>query len=617
LTHLGRSAARGIVSGALLGLLHAAVLGLFGLWQDLDWLSRSLGWLRYLGFGALLGLAVALPAQLAVSTLRVVLGGARLRRRAPIELLVALLFAFVWALLLMRAGLSHRKELLTAGLLAASLCAALLAGTLRSLRPPRREQEERRVPRRIAWALLLISLAAVLVPLRRLGQSPAGDVEYPLEALRATAIEQARGEAPLQNLLLISFDTLRADRLGCYGYDRPTSPHLDSLALRGVLFEQAICPRPKTSPSVASMLTGTYPARHGIHTPMRQLGEANVTLAELLGAAGFATGASITNGNLYPEFGFQQGFDSYLHGHKDGATGARKAVEWLDANASTGERFFFWLHITDPHTPYDPPPPYDEMFGKDRPEDRYDGEIRYSDEQLRRIFAWLDAHPEQRARTLVVFTSDHGESMGEHGEWYEHGLHGYEEAARVPLIFAAEGRFSPGARRQAVVSLVDLVPTILDLFALPLPETVQGKSFLPLLLGLSQSGPRAFALCEAGYGEHIGPGRTRILRRDGSKYIQRLRAWAQVPRRPLALLYAVDAGIEGGLRPDEYYDLRNDPLERNDLRAAQPAIVRRERAQLEAFVAQLVSSALNAGAPNPDALDPSTTEALRSLGYVE
>ena len=617
MTHLARSAGRGIISGAIFGLIHAAALGLFGLWQDLGWLDRVLGCLRYLGFGTLLGLAVALPAQICVSTLRVMLGGARLRRRAPIELLVALLFAFVWALLLMRAGLSDRKELLTAGLLASSLCAALLAAALRTLRPPRREHEERRVPHRLAFALLALALIAVLLPVRGPSRQSTSEVEQPLEVLRLQATEQMRGELPLQNLLLLSFDTLRADRLGSYGYARPTSPQIDSLAMRGVLFEQAICPRPKTSPSVASMLTGTYPARHGIHTPMRRLGEIHVTLAELLRGAGFATGASVTNGNLYPEFGFQQGFDSYLYGHKDGATGARKAVEWLDSNAAGGAPFFFWLHITDPHWPYEPDSPYDEMFGQERPEDRYDGEIRYSDEQLRRVFAWLDAHPEQRARTLIVFTSDHGESMGEHGEWYEHGIHGYEETARVPLIFAAEGRLSPGVRKRAVVSLVDLVPTILDAFALPVPETVQGKSFLPLLLGLADVGPRAFAFCEAGYNEHVGPGRTRVLRRADSKYIQRLRNWAQLPRRPMTLLYAVDAGIEGSLRPDEYYELQSDPLEQQDLRASKPDFVRRERAALESFIAALAADALNSGAAGPDALDPATTEALRSLGYVE
>ena len=213
---------------------------------------------------------------------------------------------------------------------------------------------------------------------------------------------------------------------------------------------------------------------------------------------------------------------------------------------------------------------------------------------------------------IIVFTSDHGESLGEHDYSYEHGLHPYEPSARVPLVFSMPGRVPVGERRDAVVGSVDLVPTILDVVDVDVPVEVQGRSVLPLVQGLRDHGPRESVFLEAGYGEHIGPGRTRALRTRDAKYVRRLKEWALHPSAS-ALLWTFDAALEGGLAPDEFYRLDEDPAE---LRS-RPEDAGAARARLEAWHAWLaaqVASPDDGGAP---VLDPETEASLRSLGYIE
>ena len=274
------------------------------------------------------------------------------------------------------------------------------------------------------------------------------------------------------------------------------------------------------------------------------------------------------------------------------------------------------MHATDPHWPYAPPQKWEGHFvhaGQDERERQialYDGEIAFASEQTGRILAWLHAHPEVRDRTLVVFTADHGESLGEHDYSYEHGLHPYEPSARVPLSLSLPGRIPAAQVRSAPVGSVDLVPTILDALDLAVPEAVQGRSFLPLALGLSAEPPRPFVYLEAGYGEHVGPGRTRALRTADTKYVRRLKDWAFRPG-PAEFLWTFDAAVEGGLAPDEFYVLAEDPGEEHSLRA--PAEVRE---RLEAFHRELARQ-VGEDAAAAGAIDPETEESLRSLGYID
>jgi arylsulfatase A-like enzyme len=388
------------------------------------------------------------------------------------------------------------------------------------------------------------------------------------------------------------------------------------LAASGVRFDHAIVQRPKTSPNVATILTGAYPVSHGVHQVMHALPAFNLTLAEILSDAGWHTGAVITNGNLYPEFQFDQGFETYEYGHKNAREGADKARAWLDERG-TDQPWLLWVHATDPHWPYDPPEPWRSRLaqaGADAHQDavdRYDGEIAFADHETGRILAWLHEHPQIAERTLVVFTADHGESLGEHDYSYEHGLHPYEPSVHVPLLISFPKRVPTGQVREPVVGSVDIVPTILDALQVPVPPTVQGESLLPLVLGLRNESPRGFAFLEAGYGEHIGPGRTRALRTRTRKYVRRLKEWAIAPRLG-SLIWTFDAALEGGLAADECYDLVADPEELHSL-GFDPAL----RDSVDAFHRELARQARDNGGREPGELDEKTEASLRSLGYIE
>jgi arylsulfatase A-like enzyme len=476
---------------------------------------------------------------------------------------------------------------------------------------------------------LLYSVAAFVPPdaeLRDgdLARVALGDAVPP--EMKSTSIKKAASfPSSRWNLLLLTIDTLRADHLGCYGYARNTSPALDALAQAGVCFTHALCQRPKTSPSFATIMTGTYPAKHGIHGSRQVLKPANETLAEYLKEAGWTTAAVITNGNLYPVFGFDQGFDTYVYGHKDGKTGSDLAIEWLEQNAASDEPWFLWVHHTDPHAPYAPRAPYDTMFGDDdggrrsageRQIDLYDGEIRFTDDQMGRLIEWITANG-LRERTLIVFTADHGESLGEHDYYYEHGLHPYEPSARVPLIFSASGIVPEETRSSALVGAVDILPTILGALDVEFDASVQGRSFLMEVLGIGEMEPNDFVYIEAGYDEHDMAGRTRALRRKTTKYVHRLAEWARRPRGLGSFMWTMDARLEGGLAPDELYDLVSDPAETVNLLMDKRELALGERRVLNAFAALLAQTGGNDSGEELTEFDEDTYKALKSLGYVK
>jgi arylsulfatase A-like enzyme/predicted Zn-dependent protease len=397
------------------------------------------------------------------------------------------------------------------------------------------------------------------------------------------------------NVLLISVDTLRADRLGCYGYKDISTPVIDGMAARGLRFEKCISQTPLTLPSHTTMLSGTYPAYHGVRDNGGFLVPQDLdTLAEVFKQNGFRTGAAVGAYVLDSKWGLNQGFDFYYDrfdvSRKEGFSMADvqrrgeevidQALDWLGKNKN--EQFFFFAHLYDPHTPYDPPDPYREQYSRDL----YAGEIAYVDSQLGRLWDFLKA---QRLleRTMVVFTSDHGESLGEHGE-ETHGFFIYQGAVEVPLIIVPPRSRLRGKVLSPVVSLADLMPTILDLAGLPVPRGVQGRSLVPLFRSKDNSSTRPSAYSETFYPRfHYGWNEIQSIQDNRFKLI---------------------------LSPQpELYDLLNDPREAKDLAGREPAVVR----QLEKRLREVVrDTGQNRFQMDYGRVDEETREKLASLGYI-
>jgi arylsulfatase A-like enzyme len=340
--------------------------------------------------------------------------------------------------------------------------------------------------------------------------------------LIAAALACGCGAEP-RSVLLVTIDTLRADHVGAYGYAAARTPTLDRLAAAGVRFEQAVSPAPITLVSHASLLTGKIPPRHGVRdNGAYRLRDEHVTLPERLRQAGFATGAFVGAYVLDAAFGLAQGFDVYddrMTGERSGSIGyaERSAAAVADAASAwirelpPEQSFFAWIHFYDPHANYTPPPGFAAAF----PGRPYDGEIAYADFHLGRVLEALASRPEH-AETLVVVTSDHGESLGEHGE-PTHTHFVYDATQRVPLILSG-----PGVPRGAVVAsqvrLIDVAPTVLDLLRLPPLEGTQGVSLVPVMR--SGAAPPADAYVETLAPRNMGWSPLVGLRSGGWKYIR-------------------------------------------------------------------------------------------------
>ena len=383
------------------------------------------------------------------------------------------------------------------------------------------------------------------------------------------------------NVLLVTIDTLRQDRLGAYGNGSGLTPNLDRLAARGVRYAHAFTPAPLTLPAHASILTGLLPRRHGIHNNTGfRLDERVPTLASLARRAGYRTGAFVGAFVLDGRFGLNRGFDEYNDRlpHGDRATfhfAERRAEDvvalagdWiLDRKAADRSLWFAWVHLFDPHAPYDPPGEY--RAGRSA----YDAEVAYTDAMLGRLLTRLDA-AHALDRTLIVVTADHGESLGEHGET-THGLFAYNATLSVPLIFSAPS-IEPGAI-DVPVSHVDLMPTIADLIGVALSDTVDGES---LVRTPPPDRSISFEALDAALTRGWAP--LRGIVQGGWKYID--------------------------LPDAELYDLAADPHEQRNLVDGDARAGTLRRA---------LRAAADAGTPAPRvALDPDAAGRLRSLGYT-
>src|SRR5262245_37073788 len=292
-----------------------------------------------------------------------------------------------------------------------------------------------------------------------------------------------------RHVLLVSLDTTRADHLGCYGYEAAQTPRLDALAGSGLRFAQATTVMPLTLPAHASLMTGTFPGTHGVrdnggfYVPDDQR-----TLAEVLRERGYRTGGFISAFVLDSRWGIQQGFERYFDEfdlskyegvgmdavQRPGGEVVDKALEWLAADRE--KPFFAWVHLYDPHAPYEAPEPFRSRFPRNM-QGAYDAEVAYADSLVGRLLDSL-ASDGRLAETLVVVVGDHGESLGEHEE-QSHGFFIYDADVHIPLILAG-----PGVPERVVndqVRIVDVMPTVLDLLGVEAPGAVQGKSLLPLV----------------------------------------------------------------------------------------------------------------------------------------
>jgi arylsulfatase A-like enzyme len=433
----------------------------------------------------------------------------------------------------------------------------------------------------------------------------------------------ARARPAQPHIFLITVDTLRATALGVYGYGRPTSPNIDAFARRAVVVSDAIAQAPYTKASMASMLTGLFPTSHKTYTasiapeaivagPGRHqtprttdvLPDELLTLPEALEEAGYRTIALVTNPFLIREFGFGQGFDVHrffaTRDYERADAVLREAAAHLPGPGSPP--VFLWIHLMDPHNPYDPPARYRSMFPPARPprlvpleaippeirlpdvrdlhtyRARYDAEVRAADEALGRFFREL------RARGLwdssvVVLTSDHGEEFLEHGGM-GHNTSLYDEQLRVPLILRIPGIAPRVARMQA--QLVDLFPTLAGLAGAREPDVLHGGDLLPVLEG--RTGAERYAFAEI----------------VGVRFALRTLNWK------------FTSSLQGG---KQLFDLRKDPGERHNVARAQVP----RAARLEDVVARIVSMTIRDGERVPGRtvpMSPVVLERLRALGYL-
>src|SRR5262245_26554135 len=304
------------------------------------------------------------------------------------------------------------------------------------------------------------------------------------------------------NVLLITIDTLRSDRVGAFGGPAGLTPTLDRLAAGGLRFTRAYSAAPLTLPSHATMLTGVSPPVHGIRANgLFRLGPALPTLATILKASGYRTGAFVGAFVLDARFGLNRGFDVYddrygeKHSGSDADEAQRRAEEvikpasaWIlehprIPNPESQIPWFAWIHLYDPHEPYRAPEPYASRYSP------YDAEVAYTDAMVGRLIADLEA-AHQLDRTLVVIAADHGESLGEHAE-RSHGVFAYESTLRVPWIVWAGPRLA-GRTWDGVSRLIDLAPTTLDLIGVAAPAGFEGRSLVSAMMSADTAAPPAY-----------------------------------------------------------------------------------------------------------------------------
>lgn len=443
-------------------------------------------------------------------------------------------------------------------------------------------------------SVLILSAVTILAAPAARGQKPN------MPGASATATRAGK-----PNVILITIDTLRADHVGCYGAQNVKTPTLDGLARDGVVFERAISQVPLTWPSHAVILTGTYPFQNGVQDFTGEpLGDKFRSVAQSLRSAGYTTGAVVSSFVLDRSWGLARGFDYYDDAFaasefqtKDISLVERKAgdsiahaITWLKKTSlSTAQRrpFFLWLHLYDPHSPYDPPEPFHSEYSGHL----YDGEIAYADHELGKLIAWLKQNHAYDS-SLIVMLSDHGESLGEHGE-DEHGFFVYNATVHVPLIVKppAGSGILPG-RKSAPVEIAAVAPTLLEL-----------------------SGLKSIGVRDAIWTQFQDSGLFEGKTGKEPAYSETFYPFSSFGWSPLHALETEGLHFIDAPRP-ELYDLKTDPGETRNIAAEQPATVAVLQEKLKALLARNPfgerEGKPNAGAGN---LTPDAQAKLRALGY--
>lgn len=411
--------------------------------------------------------------------------------------------------------------------------------------------------------------------------------------LSVAASPQKKESQP--DVFLVTIDTLRADHIRCYGYQRIQTPALDSLAQDGMRFTQAFTPSPLTNTSHTSILTGLLPSSHGVTDFAVPLSPVHPTWAELLHREGYHTaafiGAVILDSNsLAP--GLDRGFDFYDNFPQHPQTKSRwgrlerrgmdvvqRAEAWLSAHPQGPH--FVWVHLYDPHDPYEPPAPYSLLY-KDH---LYDGEIAYADSALESFITYLKRNRWYKS-SLIVVVGDHGEGLGEHNE-ATHGIFLYDSTTHVPLIMKAPAGTDSRKTKvvEAQVRTTDILPTVLDLTRVPAPVKSDGESLKPYFTGANTDAPERIVLGETNYPLRFGWAPLRSVRTQGLKFIE-------APR-------------------PELYDLHQDAAELTNQYEPWSA-------QVQKFRGMLAEVRAKAPPPGPSSgmIGQATIDELKALGYL-
>lgn len=417
------------------------------------------------------------------------------------------------------------------------------------------------------------------------------------------------------NVLLLSVDTLRADRLSGYGYRRPTSPHLDRLMAAGALFATARTVEPLTGPALTSMLTGLPPHEHGATRNGLRVRRGLPSLPRLLARRGYRTAAFVTNWPLRDRLsGLGEHFASYaeilthrrwfglVRREADAADARAAALAWLAENAEDGRPFLAWVHFSDPHAPYQMHAEFAARLGLARPgdagrSDRYDTEVAFVDAEVGKLLAWLEARPELARRTVVAFCADHGESLGEHGDW-GHGRTLYEPALRIPMTITWPGRVAP-RRIAAPASLADLPATLLALIAPELAGRLPGYDWSGVLAGEQPPPADRVTFHQAHRGAALRSPDPAQVRRAGLLGVALARGGAK-------------EWLDLAPARRRVFDLDTDPDERADRGGgAAPS------AELAAWLAAVRDGLARAEDLPAGDLDAESAAKLRALGYLD
>jgi arylsulfatase A-like enzyme len=421
--------------------------------------------------------------------------------------------------------------------------------------------------------------------------------------------------------------------VGCNGYPFETTPHLDQLALQGCNFTRAYAQSSWTGASHMSLMTSLYPAVHGVNTtPFPEPLPENIsTLAEIFREAGYQTGGFVAGTYLKSVFGFGRGFEVYndsFHSQRPCTKVNEKALAWLEEIGDDKAPFFLFLHYFDPHLLYEPPHPYNTMFdpgysgtrsstregiiallkesgGKAEQADQeemrhiialYDGEIRYADECFGEILDFLEENGELE-KTLIVATSDHGESFLDHPGQWSHGRSLYEEVVHVPLIVKLPGQLPKRAVRHEIVELMDIAPTIMEAAGLAVPDNIQGRSFLALMM--PNVLPPDSGIDDHSYAELI-----------------KTKKGAQIELESITIgdWKLIRNALES---TGELYDLREDPKQQHNLASENPVILNVLESRLEALSKRNESLGQRKQQKGAHTYSKEIVEELKALGYLQ